>query len=236
MNKEEFNKELEKLNIVLNKKQQEQLENYAKLLIEYNKHTNITAIKDINGIYLKHFYDSLTIIKIINFNKYENCNLLDIGSGGGFPGIVLKIVFPHLNITLLDSNNKKSEFQKYIIEKLNLESITIVNDRAEKFITTNKDYDIVVARAVSNLNTLSEISIPYVKIGGYFIAMKGNAEEEIKNSLGAITTLGGKIIATEIFNLPHEESIRTLIKIEKINQTPVNYPRNYAQIINKPLK
>ena len=93
MNKEEFNKELEKLNIVLNKKQQEQLENYAKLLIEYNKHTNITAIIDINGIYLKHFYDSLTIIKIINFNKYENCNLLDIGSGGGFPGIVLKIVF-----------------------------------------------------------------------------------------------------------------------------------------------
>lgn len=234
MNKETFYNELKKINIELNYNQKKQLELYSDLLIEYNKHTNITAIKNKEGIYLKHFYDSLTIAKIINLN--EDLDLLDIGSGGGFPGIVLKIVYPNLNITLLDSNNKKSEFQKYIIKELSLSNINVINDRAENYIKNNVKFDIVVARAVSNLNTLSELSIPFVKINGYFIAMKSQAIEEIEDSKKAITILGGKIIDIKEFNLPIENSIRTLIKVKKEKLTPKNYPRPYDKIIKKPLK
>ena len=152
MNKETFYEELQKINITLTNEQKENLEKFADLLIEYNKHTNITAIKDKEGIYLKHFYDSLTLIKITDLN--EHLALLDIGSGGGFPGIVLKIVFPDLDITLLDSNNKKSEFQKFIIQNLDLKEIKVVCDRAENYYKKGAKYDIVVARAVSSLNIL----------------------------------------------------------------------------------
>lgn len=234
MNKETFYEELLKINISLTKEQKENLEKFANLLIEYNKHTNITAIKDMEGIYLKHFYDSLTLIKIIDLN--QNLSLLDVGSGGGFPGIVLKIVFPNLNITLLDSNNKKSEFQKYIIRSLDLKDITVVNDRAENYYQKGTKYDIVVARAVSSLNILSEITIPFVKQNGYFIAMKADAQEELDGSKNGIKTLGGEIKEIIQLNLPIENSIRTLIKVEKINETPNLYPRSYDKIIKKPLK
>ena len=234
MNKETFYEELKKINITLTNEQKENLEKYADLLIEYNKHTNITAIKDKEGIYLKHFYDSLTLIKITDLN--EPLTLLDVGSGGGFPGIVLKIVFPNLDITLLDSNNKKSEFQKFIIENLELKGIKVVCDRAENYYKTGEKYDIVVARAVSSLNILSELTIPFVKLKGEFIAMKADAQNEIEMSKNGIKTLGGKIKDIVKFNLPIENSQRTLIKVEKVSETPNIYPRSYDKIIKKPLK
>ena len=234
MNKETFYEELKKINITLTNEQKENLEKFANLLIEYNKHTNITAIKDKEGIYLKHFYDSLTLIKITDLN--EPLTLLDVGSGGGFPGIVLKIVFPNLDITLLDSNNKKSEFQKFIIENLELKGIKVVCDRAENYYKTCEKYDIVVARAVSSLNILSELTIPFVKLKGEFIAMKADAQNEIEMSKNGIKTLGGKIKDIVKFNLPIENSQRTLIKVEKVSETPKFYPRSYDKIIKKPLK
>lgn len=234
MNKETFYEELQKINITLTNEQKENLEKFADLLIEYNKHTNITAIKDKEGIYLKHFYDSLTLIKITDLN--EPLILLDVGSGGGFPGIVLKIVFPNLDITLLDSNNKKSEFQKFIIQNLELKGIKVVCDRAENYCKTGEKYDIVVARAVSSLNILSELTIPFVKLKGEFIAMKADAKNEIEMSKNGIKTLGGEIKDIVKFKLPIENSQRTLIKVEKVSEPPNLYPRSYDKIIKKPLK
>ena len=234
MNKEEFINELSKLGIILTKNQSESLEKYANILIDYNKHTNITAITDKESIYLKHFYDSLTLTKIINLNT--NLKVLDIGSGGGFPGIVIKIIFPNLNITLLDSNNKKSEFQKYVINELNLKDIEVINDRAENYFKKGLKYDLVVARAVSNMLVLDELCIPFLKINGNAILMKSEVNEELAQSKKGIEILGGKIIDIQEFRLPKEESLRTLIKIQKEKETPKEYPRIYDKILKKPLK
>lgn len=234
MNKEEFINELSKLGITLTESQSESLEKYANILIDYNKHTNITAITDKESIYLKHFYDSLTLTKIINLNT--NLKVLDIGSGGGFPGIVIKIIFPNLNITLLDSNNKKSEFQKYVIKELDLKDIEVINDRAENYFKKGLKYDLVVARAVSNMLVLDELCIPFLKINGNAVLMKSEVNEELTQSKKGIEILGGKIIDIQEFRLPKEESLRTLIKIQKEKETPKEYPRIYDKILKKPLK
>lgn len=235
MNKEEFIKELNKININLSTEQLNQLEIYKDFLIEYNTHTNLTAIKNPEDIYLKHFYDSLTLTKVIDFTKFNN--LLDIGTGAGFPGVVLKIAFPNINITLLDSNGKKIEFLHQLIEKLNLKNIELINDRAEEYIKNKREkFDIVTARAVSNMSIITELCLPYVKINGYFIAMKGSNQEEITESTTAINTLGGKLEKNEIISLPKEESTRQLICIKKEKNTPLEYPRRYDKIIKKPLK
>lgn len=234
MNKEEFINELSKLGITLTESQSESLEKYANILIDYNKHTNITAITDKESIYLKHFYDSLTLTKIINLNT--NLKVLDIGSGGGFPGIVIKIIFPNLNITLLDSNNKKSEFQKYVIKELDLKEIEVINDRAENYFKKGLKYDLVVARAVSNMLVLDELCIPFLKINGNAVLMKSEVNEELAQSKKGIEILGGKIIDIQEFRLPKEESLRTLIKIQKEKETPKEYPRIYDKILKKPLK
>lgn len=229
MNRETFIKELEKLNINIEEEKLEQLDKYANFLIEYNKHTNLTAITDLNDIYLKHFYDSLTIVRNIDLNKVNN--LIDIGTGAGFPGMVLKIVFPHINVTLLDSNNKKTKFLIELSNSLNLDGINIVNERSEDFARKNLDsYDLVTSRAVTTLPALVELCLPLVKIDGYFIPLKGTATEEIKLSSNIIKKLNGTIESIDEFNLPIEESKRTIIKIRKIGTTPKGYPRNYASI------
>lgn len=233
MNKEEFIKELEKIEIYPSKDQLDQLEKYIDILKEYNKHTNITTITKTEDIYLKHFYDSLTITKAI---KLENQKVLDIGSGGGFPGIVLKIIYPNLKMTLLDSNNKKTKFQQHVIKELKLKDITAINERAEIYEKKSPKYDIVVSRAVAHLNTLSELSIPYVQKNGYFISMKGELKNELEESKKAIELLGGKIENIINFTLPKENSQRTIIKIKKVNTTPSIYPRTYDKIIKKPIK
>lgn len=235
MNKEEFITELKKINISLSEEQIAQLEIYKDFLIEYNKHTNLTAIKTPEDIYLKHFYDSLILTQIVDFN---NCNnLLDIGTGAGFPGVVLKIAFPHLKISLLDSNGKKIEFLRQLIEKINLTDVELINDRAEEYIKYKREtFDIVTSRAVSNMSIITELSIPYVKVGGYFLAMKGSNQEEILEAQKAIDILGGKIEINKIITLPKEESTRQLISIKKQKNTPLEYPRRYDKIIKKPLK
>lgn len=233
MNVNEFIKELEKLNIKLNDKQLNDLQTYYEMLVEYNNHTNLTRITNKEDVYLKHFYDSLTLVKAIDLS---NQNLLDIGTGAGFPGLVLKIIFPDLNVTLVDSLNKRIIFLNQVIEVLKLKNVKAVHARAEEYIKGNREsFDIVTSRAVANLNTLCELCIPFVKQGGYFIAMKAEVQDEIDTSQNAIKTLGAVLKETIIFKLPKENSIRTLVKIEKVEKTSVKYPRKFNEIKKKPL-
>ena len=226
MNQDKFILELSKLNINITPLQLQQLERYYELLIEYNKVMNLTGITDKEEVYLKHFYDSLTIIKVIDLNNYET--LCDVGTGAGFPGLVIKIIYPHLKITLLDSLNKRLKFLNIVIKELNLKDITTVHTRVEEY---NKKFDITVARAVAPLNILLEYCIPITKINGYFIAMKGKNEE----ASNALLKLNSEIIETNSFLLPVENSNRTIIKIKKIKETDKKYPRKYSEIKKNPL-
>lgn len=229
MNKEQFIKEVEKLGIKVSDESLILLDKYYNFLSEYNKHTNLTRITSESEVYLKHFYDSLTITKVIDLEN-EN-TLLDIGSGAGFPGVVLKIFFPNLEVSLLDSNNKKTKFLTLLCGELNLE-INIVCDRAEnhtkKFINY---YDVVVARAVANLRVLAEITIPLVKENGYFIAMKANAEEEIKDCNNTLKIMRSETIKCEKFILPVDESNRTIILIKKLQLSKLKNLRTYEKIL-----
>ena len=230
----EFIEELKKLNIEPTQKQLEQLNRYYELIVEYNKVMNLTGITEKEQVYLKHFYDSLTIAKVIDLNKEES--LCDIGTGAGFPGIVLKILFPNLKITLIDSLNKRIEFLKIVIKELNLNNIEAIHTRAEEYAIKNiEKYDVVTSRAVAPLNILLELSIPLLKINKYFISYKGNISREIIESENALKQLDSKIDKIEEFELPKENSNRTIIKIKKINKTNKKYPRKFSEIKKKPL-
>lgn len=235
MNKNEFIEEVKKLNINITDELLEKLDIYCSFLLEYNKHTNLTAIKEENDIYLKHFYDSLTLAKAIDLNK-EN-TLLDIGSGAGFPGMVLKIFFPHLKVYLVDSNNKKCKFLLELKEKLNVDNLEVYNNRIENLYSEFlNSIDIVTARAVTNLPVLTELAIPLVKANKYFIAMKGNAEEELENSMYAIKQLNCSIDNVITFDLYNNSGVRTLISIKKNKNTELKNIRPYDKIIKKPLQ
>ena len=226
MNQDKFILELSKLNINITELQLQQLERYYELLIEYNKVMNLTGITDKEDVYLKHFYDSLTITKVIDLNNYET--LCDVGTGAGFPGLVIKILYPHLKITLLDSLNKRLNFLNIVIKELNLKDIETIHTRVEEY---NKKFDITVARAVAPLNILLEYCIPITKVNSYFIAMKGKNEE----ASNALLKLNSEIIETNSFLLPVENSNRTIIKIKKIKETDKKYPRKYSEIKKNPL-
>ncbi len=229
MNKETFVRELEKINIKIDDNRLEKLNKYANYLIEYNKTTNLTSITDMKDIYLKHFYDSLTICRVIDLNEINN--IIDIGTGAGFPGVVLKIMFPHLKLTLLDSNNKKTKFLTELVKIVDLDNVTIINERSEDYAHKNLDcFDLVTSRAVTTLPALVELCIPLTKVNGYFIPLKGDAKEELSLSSKIISNLNGKIEFIDEFNLPIEDSKRTIIKIKKVGSTPKGYPRNYASI------
>ena len=234
MSEQEFIDALKKDDFILKQDQINQFNIYFNFLIEYNNHTNLTTIIEKEDVYLKHFYDSYLLTKTIDFNKINNC--LDIGSGAGFPGIVLKILYPHIKITLLDSNNKKTKFLEELMKKLKITDVIIINDRAEKYIQERREYfDLVTARAVKNMQILTELSIPYVKVGGFFIAMKSEYKEELNNSLNGIKKLGGKVIETKEMNLPNNLGIRSFIIIQKETQTNIKYPREYNKILKHPL-
>lgn len=233
MNKEEFINELKRINIELTEEQVNKLKNYKDFLIEYNAHTNLTAIKDEEGIYLKHFYDSLTMNEYIN----EDMKVLDIGTGAGFPGMVLAILNKNSHFVLLDSNNKKTTFLNLLKEKLNLKNVEIVHARAEKYVSSHKEeFDIVTSRAVAELRILAELSLPALKIGGKFIPLKANIDEELPLFLEALQVLNGKLIKTYEFCLPIENSKRTILVIEHFAPTNEIYPRSYDKICKKPLK
>ena len=233
MKKEEFIKEVEKLGININEDILNKLEIYKEFLMEYNSHTNLTAIKNEEDIYLKHFYDSLTIIKVTDLSTKDS--LLDIGTGAGFPGMVLKIFYPNLKVTLLDSNNKKTKFLELLKEKLNLE-VAIINDRAENYAKNNlNSFDVVTSRAVANLRVLTELCIPFVKKEGLFIPLKGNVEEELKEAKDTIEILNSELIQKETFNLYENDNLRNILVIKKLQETNKDNLRSYDKIVKKPL-
>ena len=232
MNKDRFIEEVTNLGIEITDKKLAQLERYYELLIEYNKVMNLTGITEKEEVYLKHFYDSLTISKAIDLKKYTT--LCDIGTGAGFPGIVLKIFYPHLNITLIDSLNKRIKFLNEVIDKLQLQNIVALHSRIEEYGKNNREkFDVVTARAVAPLNILLEYSIPVLKVDGYFVPMKANIDNENYNN--ALKTLNSKQEKIEQFLLPIENSKRTIILIKKNNITNKKYPRKFNEIKNKPL-
>ena len=228
-----FIEELKKLGIELTEKQFEQLEEFYELLIDYNEKVNLTRITEKEDVYLKHFYDSLTLIKAIDLNK--ELTLCDVGTGAGFPGIVLKICFPQLKITLVETLQKRVRFLYLVKEKLNLKDLFICKERAEIFATNNRNkYDIVTSRAMARLNILNEMCIPLVKENGYFIPMKGSIEGELEEASNSIKELNSKIEKIVSFNLPVENSIRNLVVIKKISDNK-KYPRSFNEIKNRPL-
>lgn len=231
MNKELFIKKVKELNIEIDEKKLEQLNIYMNLLQTENKKYNLTAITKEEDIYLKHFYDSLTITKIIKLDKQKLC---DLGTGAGFPGLVLKIVFPKLDVTLIEATNKKCEFLKLVINELKLEKIKVINTRAEIYAKDNREvFDIVTARAVAPLKHLLEYAIPLVKVKGFFVPLKSNIEKEIENIDNYYEKLEIKQINKIEFFLPIEVSKRTLIMYEKLKETNPIYPRSYNKIKEK---
>ena len=239
MKEEEFNEKmkesLKELNIEISEKQLNQFYNYMNILIEWNKVMNLTNITEPEEIIQKHFVDSLTVLKSIK----ENASIIDVGTGAGFPGMPIKIVFPETRITLLDSLNKRIKFLEEVINKLELKNIETIHGRAEE-VAHNKNYrekyDIAIARAVAPLNVLSEYLLPFVKIGGYAICMKGvKGKEEAEEGKNAIKILGGEITNSREFNLPNTEMARTIIEIEKIKNTEKKYPRKAGTPTKMPL-
>ena len=223
------------VNLELSEKQYEQFIKYMRLVQEWNEKINLTAIVEPRDVILKHFVDSLTICKELQKNK----TLADIGTGAGFPGIPVKILRPDLDITLIDSLNKRVNFLTMVIEALKLEKIIALHGRIEDF-GKNKKYrekfDYVTSRAVANLSTLSEYMIPLVKIGGKCICMKGsNIDEELKNAEKAIKTLGGKIEKVDTFLLPDTDMGRNIILIKKEKATPNKYPRKAGTPAKEPI-
>ncbi len=233
MTQNNFVEELKKINIDITEEQLNKLETYYEMLIEYNKVMNLTGITEKEEVYLKHFYDSLTINKIIDLKEVNT--LCDLGSGAGFPGIVLKIVFPNIKITLVDSLNKRINFLNEVIAKLNLGNIEAIHSRIEDYsLLHNEEYDVVTARAVAPINILLELGVRLVKVGKYFIAMKGNVENE-PDYANCIKKLDIQEENKIIFNLPVENSTRTLIKFIKKNSTNKLFPRKYGDIKKRPL-
>lgn len=234
----EFIRYLEELNINITEEQLVLLEKYYEYLVEYNSHTNLTSITDKELVYLKHFYDSISIVKSFDFSK--ELSILDIGTGAGFPGVVLKIFYPNIHLTLLDSNHKKTTFLTNLIEKLDLKNVEVVHDRAENYVNKKREnFDIVISRAVANLGVLLELGIPFLKVGGNLIAMKASIEvtgKEIDNCKNALKILNCQIINNVKFLLPIENSQRTIVIIEKISSCNPKYPRSYDKIVKKPLK
>ena len=229
-----FIEEVEKLGIKLSKRQLEQLEEFYNLLIDYNEKVNLTRITEKEEVYLKHFYDSLTLIKAIDLTK--GLTICDVGTGAGFPGIVLKICFPQLKVTLVETLQKRVRFLYLVKEKLNLKDLFICKERAEIFATNNRNkYDIVTSRAMARLNILNEMCIPLLKVNGYFIPMKGSIEGELEEASNSIKELNAKLENVVSFTLPVEESIRNLVVIKKIGDNKTIYPRSFNEIKKKPL-
>lgn len=234
MNKEQFVLEVRNLGIEVTEEKLKKLDEFYNLLILWNEKINLTTITAIKDVYLKHFYDSLTLFRVCDLTK--DINICDVGSGAGFPGIVLKIFFPNLKITLVDSLNKRVNYLNTIIKELGLVNIEAVHSRMEDFSKVNEEkYDIITARAVANLSVLSEISVKALKIQGKLVFMKALCDDELEMILPKLSILGLKFDKVDKFLLPIEESNRSLIVFEKIKTTPNKYPRNIDKIKKNPL-
>ncbi len=232
--------ELSELSIILSDQQLHQFYQYYELLVEWNKVMNLTAITELEDVVTKHFVDSLSLVKVLPDLDLEKVNILDMGTGAGFPGIPLKIAFPELKITLLDSLNKRINFLNEVVVQLGLKEIEAIHGRAEDYgrdRTYREQYDYCVSRAVANLSTLSEYCMPYVKIGGAFIPYKsGKIEDELNQAKGAVKLLGGKIEDVVTFMLPKTEVERSFVVIRKTEGTSKKYPRKAGLPGKEPLK
>ncbi len=234
MTKDRFIEEIRLLGIDITDDMMDKLDKYYKLLTEWNEKINLTAITNEEDVYLKHFYDSATLCKIIDLK--EDLSLCDVGTGAGFPGLVLKILFPNLKIVLVDALEKRIKFLNIVINELGLKDIETIHERSEIFAKNNRErFDIVTARAVANLSTLSEYTVPMVKVGKYFIPMKANITEELENASHAIKELNLEIEEKIEFNLPIEGSVRNLIKFKKTSKTNAKYPRSFSEMKKRPL-
>ncbi|MFK2826561.1 16S rRNA (guanine(527)-N(7))-methyltransferase RsmG [Bacillus sp. B190/17] len=227
MNKDQFQQLLAEKGIKLSPSQLEQFDLYYKLLVEWNEKMNLTAITNEEEVYLKHFYDSLSAAFYFDFSG--ELTVCDVGAGAGFPSIPLKIAFPDLQVTIVDSLNKRITFLNHLAEQLNLKNVHFYHDRAETFGRLSEhrgQYDVVMARAVARMSVLSELCLPLVKMDGTFLAMKAaSAKDELQSSQKALTVLGAQLEADYSFTLPIEESERTIMVIHKIKATPKKYPR-----------
>ena len=233
----QFDEKLKELNITLSETQQEQFYHFYELLVEWNKVMNLTGITEYEEVNEKHFIDSLSIVKVLDMNKVST--VIDVGTGAGFPGIPLKIAFPHLKVTLLDSLNKRIKYLDTVINELGLKDIHTIHGRAEEYARKEEyreKYDLAVSRAVANLSTLSEYCVPYVKVGGMFVPYKsGEIDEEVKTAQTAIKVLGGKQTEVVKFTLPGSDINRSFVKIQKIKSTGKKFPRQAGLPTKEPI-
>ena len=238
MNEKQFIEALAAKGIELNDTQIAQFKKYFKLLVEWNEKMNLTAITDFEGVYLKHFYDSISPSFYFDFTKVTT--VCDVGAGAGFPSLPIKICFPHLEVTIVDSLNKRITFLNHLAGELGLKNVSFVHARAEEFGQNAKyreKFDVVTARAVARLSVLSELCVPLAKEGGYFVALKAAAgAEEMKDAAKAIPTLGAKLKEEFTFHLPVEESERALYVFDKVKTTPKKYPRKPGVPNKTPIK
>lgn len=236
MSVEWLTRALKEHDIELTEQQQDQFKQYYEMLVEWNEKMNLTSITEESEVYLKHFYDSISPSFFEDFN--QPLTICDVGAGAGFPSIPLKIVFPELKVTIVDSLNKRIQFLNQLADQLGLTGVSFVHDRAESYGKGDyrETYDIVTARAVARLSVLSELCLPLVKKGGKFIAMKASkAEEELEDARFAIGILGGKFISLETFELSDEAGKREMVMIEKRSKTPKKYPRKPGKPNKSPL-
>lgn len=234
----QFKKELQTNGIILNEKQIKQFELYFETLVEWNEKINLTSLTEKQDVYLKHFYDSITPAFYYDFSGDNH--ICDVGAGAGFPSIPLKICFPHLKVTIVDSLKKRIGFLNHLAETLKLDNVTFYHDRAENFgrdKAMRESYDIVTARAVARMSVLTELCLPLTKLNGTFIAMKGSqAKEEVETAKKAIKLLGGELDQVHTFTLPEEESERSIIMISKQKKTGKKYPRKAGTPNKDPLE
>ena len=222
--------------IELSDKQQQQFQTYYQMLVEWNEKMNLTSITEEHEVYLKHFYDSIATSFYTDLTK--ELTICDVGAGAGFPSIPLKIIFPNLKVTIVDSLNKRIHFLNQLAEALELDNVSFVHDRAETYGKGDyrASYDIVTARAVARLSVLSELCLPLVKKGGHFIALKSSkGEEELEEARFGIGVFGGKVLDTISYELPEDAGERQMIIIDKRSQTPKKYPRKPGTPNKSPL-
>ena len=233
MNELEFQNILKEKGIEVSEHQLQQFQKYYEILVEWNEKMNLTAITDKEDVYLKHFYDSITIAFDFDFN---NQTLIDVGAGAGFPSVPLKILYPNLKITIVDSLNKRITFLNHLFKELNLSNCQAISARAEDYAKDHRQKcDIVMARAVARLNILDELCLPLVKVGGYFLALKGlKATEELEEAGKGIVLLGGQVEKSIDFTLTNDNH-RSNIIIKKVRDTPAKYPRMFGKIKKQPL-
>lgn len=229
-----------KLDIVLSDEQIEQFQIYYEMLIETNKVMNLTAITQLDEVITKHFLDSIALANVYQNIKNKELKIIDLGTGAGFPGIPLKIAFPQLQVTLMDSLNKRVKFLNSVIDELSLVNIDAIHGRAEEMARRTEyrqQFDLCVSRAVANLSTLNEYCLPFVKLDGMFISYKSSdIEDELNLSLNAIKILGGKLTEVKKLSLPESDIERSFVMIKKIKNTPKTYPRKPGTASKEPIQ